>query len=188
MKAGLVCPYGWDVPGGVQERVRDLAEALMDQSAIDLGSRAAGGKPLPAAGMPRHSAGQNALLAAEYEVCVMSLAIMTSCWLTPSCGPAGRRPLTDSARGGPVVVIYSERQVFPVAVRNRLPHCGGRDVRQLGRHQNLALFRCHAGQYSSIARGQRGSRTLSRGLPGVLGGARHTCANPLHGRCASGGD
>jgi phosphatidylinositol alpha-mannosyltransferase len=30
MKIGLVCPYSWDVPGGVQEHIRDLAEALMD--------------------------------------------------------------------------------------------------------------------------------------------------------------
>jgi hypothetical protein len=30
MKAGLVCPYSWDVPGGAQEHIRDLAEALMD--------------------------------------------------------------------------------------------------------------------------------------------------------------
>ncbi len=30
MKVGLVCPYSWDVPGGVQEHIRDLAEALMD--------------------------------------------------------------------------------------------------------------------------------------------------------------
>ena len=30
MKAGLVCPYSWDVPGGVQEHIRDLDEALMD--------------------------------------------------------------------------------------------------------------------------------------------------------------
>ena len=30
MKAGLVCPYSWDGPGGVQEHIRDLAEALMD--------------------------------------------------------------------------------------------------------------------------------------------------------------
>ena len=29
MKVGLVCPYSWDVPGGVQEHIRDLAEALM---------------------------------------------------------------------------------------------------------------------------------------------------------------
>ncbi len=28
MKVGLVCPYAWDVPGGVQSHVRSLAEAL----------------------------------------------------------------------------------------------------------------------------------------------------------------
>ena len=26
LKIGLVCPYGWDTPGGVQNHVRDLAE------------------------------------------------------------------------------------------------------------------------------------------------------------------
>lgn len=30
MKVGLVCPYPWDVPGGVMGHVRDLAEALID--------------------------------------------------------------------------------------------------------------------------------------------------------------
>ncbi len=30
MMAGLVCPYSWDVPGGVQERIRDLAQAPME--------------------------------------------------------------------------------------------------------------------------------------------------------------
>jgi phosphatidylinositol alpha-mannosyltransferase len=30
MRVGLVCPYVWDVPGGVQAHVRDLAETLMD--------------------------------------------------------------------------------------------------------------------------------------------------------------
>ncbi|MFC7331251.1 glycosyltransferase family 4 protein [Marinactinospora rubrisoli] len=29
MRVGLVCPYTWDVPGGVQQHVGDLAEALM---------------------------------------------------------------------------------------------------------------------------------------------------------------
>lgn len=29
MKIGIVCPYSWDVPGGVQQHVRDLAEALI---------------------------------------------------------------------------------------------------------------------------------------------------------------
>ena len=31
MRVGLVCPYTWDVPGGVQAHVRDLALALMAQ-------------------------------------------------------------------------------------------------------------------------------------------------------------
>jgi len=30
MRIGLVCPYSWDIPGGVQEHIRDLAEALLD--------------------------------------------------------------------------------------------------------------------------------------------------------------
>jgi len=30
MKAGLVCPYSRDGLGGVQEHIKDLAEALMD--------------------------------------------------------------------------------------------------------------------------------------------------------------
>src|SRR5215468_3199068 len=29
LRVGLVCPYSWDVPGGVQEHIRDLAEALI---------------------------------------------------------------------------------------------------------------------------------------------------------------
>ncbi|MDX6220710.1 MAG: phosphatidyl-myo-inositol alpha-mannosyltransferase [Frankiales bacterium] len=29
MRVGLVCPYSWDVPGGVQAHVHDLAEALI---------------------------------------------------------------------------------------------------------------------------------------------------------------
>ena len=30
MRVGLVCPYSWDIPGGVQAHVRDLAEALTE--------------------------------------------------------------------------------------------------------------------------------------------------------------
>ena len=29
MKVGLACPYTWDVPGGVQAHIRDLAETLI---------------------------------------------------------------------------------------------------------------------------------------------------------------
>ena len=28
MKVGLVCPYDWSTPGGVQAHIRDLAEQL----------------------------------------------------------------------------------------------------------------------------------------------------------------
>ena len=30
LRVGIVCPYTWDVPGGVQQHVRDLAEALIE--------------------------------------------------------------------------------------------------------------------------------------------------------------
>ena len=30
LRIGLVCPYSWDVPGGVQNHIRDLAEFLID--------------------------------------------------------------------------------------------------------------------------------------------------------------
>jgi len=31
MRVGIVCPYSWDAPGGVQTHVRDLARALIDR-------------------------------------------------------------------------------------------------------------------------------------------------------------
>lgn len=31
LRIGLVCPYAWDIPGGVQAHVKDLAEALIHQ-------------------------------------------------------------------------------------------------------------------------------------------------------------
>jgi phosphatidylinositol alpha-mannosyltransferase len=30
MRIGIACPYSWDVPGGVQQHIRDLAEALIE--------------------------------------------------------------------------------------------------------------------------------------------------------------
>lgn len=30
LRIGIVCPYGWDAPGGVQAHIRDLAEYLID--------------------------------------------------------------------------------------------------------------------------------------------------------------
>jgi phosphatidylinositol alpha-mannosyltransferase len=48
VRIGIACPYSWDVPGGVQQHIRDLAEALIglghDVSVI---SPADDDKPLP---------------------------------------------------------------------------------------------------------------------------------------------
>ena len=30
LRIGIVCPYSWDVPGGVQNHIRDLAEFLLN--------------------------------------------------------------------------------------------------------------------------------------------------------------
>jgi len=31
LRIGMVSPYGWDVPGGVQVHIKDLAETLIAQ-------------------------------------------------------------------------------------------------------------------------------------------------------------
>jgi phosphatidylinositol alpha-mannosyltransferase len=48
MKIGIVCPYSWDVPGGVQQHIRDLAEALIDaRHEVSVISPADDDTPLP---------------------------------------------------------------------------------------------------------------------------------------------
>src|ERR1700721_4155690 len=48
MKIGMVCPYSWDVPGGVQQHIRDLAEALIDEGhGVSVISPADDDTPLP---------------------------------------------------------------------------------------------------------------------------------------------
>ena len=48
MRIGLVCPYTWEVPGGVQAHVRDLAEALIaDGHHVSVIAPAADDAPLP---------------------------------------------------------------------------------------------------------------------------------------------
>ncbi len=53
MRIGIACPYSWDVPGGVQQHVRDLTEALLgfghDVSVI---APADDDKPLPSYVVP----------------------------------------------------------------------------------------------------------------------------------------
>ncbi|TKK78677.1 glycosyltransferase family 4 protein [Herbidospora galbida] len=49
MRIGIVCPYMWDVPGGVQAHVRDLAEALIDDGhRVSVMAPASDDAPLPA--------------------------------------------------------------------------------------------------------------------------------------------
>ncbi len=48
MKIGIACPYSWDVPGGVQQHIRDLAEALIDEGhEVSVISPADDDTPLP---------------------------------------------------------------------------------------------------------------------------------------------
>jgi len=48
MKIGITCPYSWDVPGGVQSHIRDLAEALIDEGhGVSVISPADDDTPLP---------------------------------------------------------------------------------------------------------------------------------------------
>ena len=74
VRVGLVCPYSWDIPGGVQAHVRDLAEALIglghevsvlapadddDPAAAVRGRGRAGGPgPLQRLGRPAVSSGR----------------------------------------------------------------------------------------------------------------------------------
>ncbi|MDT0308805.1 glycosyltransferase family 4 protein [Streptomyces sp. DSM 44917] len=49
MRVGIVCPYSWDVPGGVQFHVRDLAEHLIRQGhSVSVLAPADDDTPLPA--------------------------------------------------------------------------------------------------------------------------------------------
>jgi phosphatidyl-myo-inositol alpha-mannosyltransferase len=53
VKIGLVCPYTWDIPGGVQEHIMGLAEALIDLGhQVSVISPADDDAPLPAYVVP----------------------------------------------------------------------------------------------------------------------------------------
>jgi phosphatidyl-myo-inositol alpha-mannosyltransferase len=48
MRVGMVCPYAWNVPGGVQSHIRDLAEALIELGhSVSVITTADEGVPLP---------------------------------------------------------------------------------------------------------------------------------------------
>jgi phosphatidylinositol alpha-mannosyltransferase len=53
MRIGIVCPYSWDVPGGVQFHVRDLAEVLLERGhLVSVLAPADEDTPLPAYVVP----------------------------------------------------------------------------------------------------------------------------------------
>jgi phosphatidylinositol alpha-mannosyltransferase len=53
MRIGIACPYSWDVPGGVQQHIRDLAEALIGFGhEVSVISPADDDRPLPAYVVP----------------------------------------------------------------------------------------------------------------------------------------
>jgi phosphatidyl-myo-inositol alpha-mannosyltransferase len=48
MRVGIVCPYAWNIPGGVQSHIRDLAEALIELGhSVSVITTADEGVPLP---------------------------------------------------------------------------------------------------------------------------------------------
>jgi phosphatidyl-myo-inositol alpha-mannosyltransferase len=53
MRIGITCPYSWDVPGGVQSHIRDLAEALIGLGhEVSVISPADDDRPLPSYVVP----------------------------------------------------------------------------------------------------------------------------------------
>jgi phosphatidyl-myo-inositol alpha-mannosyltransferase len=53
VRIGIACPYSWDVPGGVQQHIRDLAEALLELGhEVSVISPADDDKPLPSYVVP----------------------------------------------------------------------------------------------------------------------------------------
>ena len=53
MRIGIACPYSWDVPGGVQQHIRDLAETLIELGhEVSVIAPADDDRPLPAYVVP----------------------------------------------------------------------------------------------------------------------------------------
>lgn len=71
MKVGLVCPYPWDVPGGVMAHVRDLSEAL-----LRVGHQVSVMAPVddPAAELPAYVVSAGGALAVPFNGSVARLA------------------------------------------------------------------------------------------------------------------
>src|SRR3954451_23533199 len=81
MRVGLACPYTWDVPGGVQAHIRDLAETL-----ISLGHAVSVITPADdEAPRPPYAVHAGKALAVPYNSSVARLLV------APGSGGGGRR-------------------------------------------------------------------------------------------------
>src|SRR4051795_2608309 len=70
MRIGIVCPYSWDIPGGVQAHVRDLAEKLLELG-HDVSVLAPGGDDMP--GLPPYVVAAGKALPIPYNGSVARL-------------------------------------------------------------------------------------------------------------------
>src|SRR5258708_17968577 len=99
MRVGLVCPYSWDVPGGVQEHIRDLAEAL-----IDLGHTVSVISPADDdAALPSYVVPAGRAVAVPYNGSVARL----------SFGPPSANPGRRSVRAGSFAVLHGHEPAAP---------------------------------------------------------------------------
>ena len=70
MRIGIVCPYSWDVPGGVQQHIRDLAEALIDAGhEVSVISPADDDTPLPPYVVPGRPGGARCPTTGRWRGC-----------------------------------------------------------------------------------------------------------------------
>ena len=94
MRVGLVCPYSWDVPGGVQAHVRDLAEELIRLGPRGLGARA---RPTTTTPLPPYvvPAGRAVPVPYNGSVARLSFGLLSA---TPGAALAPRRRLRRAAR------------------------------------------------------------------------------------------
>ena len=99
MRIGIVCPYSWDVPGGVQQHIRDLAEALIDLGHdVSVIAPAEEDRPLPSYVVPAGRA-----VAVPYNGSVARLAF----------GPLSANRIRRWLRDGAFEVLHVHEPAVP---------------------------------------------------------------------------
>ena len=106
MRIGIACPYSWDVPGGVQQHIRDLAEALIELGhEVSVIAPADEDRPLPPYVVPAGKA-----MPVPYNGSVARLAF----------GPLSTHRVRRWLRDGDFDVLHVHEPAVPVAVAARL--------------------------------------------------------------------